>query len=147
MSMVDKSQAKFPRLRAVSFDKGFHSPSNRQALEKRLELVALPKKGRHSVADRERETAPGFVQARHQHSAVESAINGLESFGLDLCPDHGIAGFKRYVALAVLAMSCSVWRRASRRSISKARSPRCAASKAPAPPPTSKASPICCRRG
>jgi IS5 family transposase len=34
---------------------------------------------------------------------VESAINGLEHFGLDLCPDHGIVGFKRYVALAVLA--------------------------------------------
>jgi hypothetical protein len=103
VSMVDKSQASFPSLRVVSFDKGFHSPSNRQALEERLELVALPKKGRHSVADRERETAPGFVQARHKHSAVESAINGLESFGLDLCPDHGIRGFKRYVALAVLA--------------------------------------------
>jgi hypothetical protein len=36
---------------------------------------------------------------------VESAINGLEDFGLDLCPDHGIVGFKRYVALAVLARS------------------------------------------
>lgn len=34
---------------------------------------------------------------------MESAINGLEHFGLDLCPDHGILGFKRYVALAVLA--------------------------------------------
>lgn len=103
VSMVDKSQANFPSLRAVSFDKGFHSPSNRQALEERLELVAMPKKGRLSVSDRERETTPGFVQARHKHSAVESAINGLENFGLDLCPDHGIRGFKRYVALAVLA--------------------------------------------
>ena len=37
------------------------------------------------------------------HSAVESAINGLEVHGLDVCPDHGIDGFKRYVALAVLA--------------------------------------------
>ena len=34
---------------------------------------------------------------------MESAINGLEVHGLDVCPDHGIAGFKRYVALAVLA--------------------------------------------
>jgi IS5 family transposase len=87
----------------VSFDKGFHSPSNRSCLEARLDLVALPKKGRHSAADDARETAPEFVQARHKHSAVESAINGLEHFGLDLCPDHGIVGFKRYVALAVLA--------------------------------------------
>jgi IS5 family transposase len=103
VSMVEKSQARFPNLRVVSFDKGFHSPANRQALEERLELVALPKKGRHSAADSERENAPAFIEARRKHSAVESAINGLESFGLDLCPDHGISGFKRYVALAVLA--------------------------------------------
>ena len=101
--MVEQSQAICPSLRVVSFDKGFHSPSNRQRLEERLDLVALPKKGRHSAADGARETAPEFVQARHKHSAVESAINGLEHFGLDLCPDHGIVGFKRYVALAVLA--------------------------------------------
>ena len=50
-----------------------------------------------------RENTPAFIEARRKHSAVESAINGLESFGLDLCPDHGISGFKRYVALAVLA--------------------------------------------
>ena len=34
---------------------------------------------------------------------VESAINALEVHGQDICPDHGIKGFKRYVALAVLA--------------------------------------------
>ena len=37
------------------------------------------------------------------HSAVESAINALEVHGLDKCPDHGIDGFKRYVALSVVA--------------------------------------------
>ena len=36
-------------------------------------------------------------------TAVESAINALEAHGLDRCPDHGIDGFKRYIALAVLA--------------------------------------------
>ena len=103
VSMVDDAQKRFPALCAVSFDKGFHSPANRQALETRLELVALPKKGKLSVADRAREQAPAFVEARRQHSAVESAINGLEHGGLDICPDHGLPGFKRYVALAVLA--------------------------------------------
>ena len=43
-----------------------------------------------------------FVNARRAHSAVESAINRLEVQGLDRCPDHGIDGFKRYVALAVV---------------------------------------------
>ena len=30
-------------------------------------------------------------------------MESLEQHGLDRCPDHGIDGFKRYVALAVLA--------------------------------------------
>jgi IS5 family transposase len=34
---------------------------------------------------------------------VESAINALEVHGLDRCRDSGIDGFKRYVALAVVA--------------------------------------------
>jgi len=103
VAMVEASQARFPTLRTVSFDKGFHSPANRRELEVRLDLVACPKKGRLSVADRQRESTPAFVSARHQHAAVESAINGLQHFGLDRCPDQGIAGFKRYVALAMLA--------------------------------------------
>lgn len=56
-----------------------------------------------SEQDRQRETSPEFVVLRHKHSAVESAIHALEVHGLDQCPDHGIMGFKRYVALAVLA--------------------------------------------
>ena len=43
------------------------------------------------------------MRARRAHSAVESAINGLEVHGLDVCLDHGIEGFKRYVAWAVVA--------------------------------------------
>ena len=50
-----------------------------------------------------RESDPEFVSLRKKHAAVESAINALECHGLDRCLDHGIAGFKRYVALAVLA--------------------------------------------
>ena len=43
------------------------------------------------------------MQAKRQHSAVESAINALEVHGLDKCPDYGIEAFERYVALAVLS--------------------------------------------
>ncbi len=32
-----------------------------------------------------------------------SAINVLEQHGLDVCPDNGIKGFKRYVALVIVA--------------------------------------------
>jgi IS5 family transposase len=87
----------------MSFDKGFHSPANQTALAERLEKVVLPKKGRLSAADQLRESDPEFIRLRHQHSAVESAINALEVHGLDRCRDSGIEGFKRYVALAVVA--------------------------------------------
>ena len=66
-------------------------------------MVVLPKKGKLSEKDKERERSDEFKRARQQHSAVESAINALEVHGLDVCPDHGIDGFKRYVALAVVA--------------------------------------------
>ena len=84
-------------------DKGFHSPNNQIQLKERLDLVILPKKGRLSEADKIRESDVEFVQLRRQHSAVESAINALEVHGLDKCPDQGIDGFKRYVALAIVA--------------------------------------------
>jgi len=68
-----------------------------------LEKVVLPKKGRLSSADKEREHSEEFIDARRQHCAVESAINALEVHGLDRCPDRGIDGFKCYVSLAVVA--------------------------------------------
>jgi IS5 family transposase len=101
--MVEETQKRFPGLRASSFDKGFHSPANQARLRGLLDLSVLPKKGRLSEEDKQREYSPEFVRARRKHSAVESAINGLEICGLDRCPDHGIDGFKRYVALAVLS--------------------------------------------
>ena len=103
VEMVTQAQTRFPQLNACSFDKGFHSPANQIALKAQLDLVALPRKGRLSKQAQEDEHAKAFVKARRAHSAVESAINGLEVHGLDVCPDHGIDGFKRYVALAMLA--------------------------------------------
>ncbi len=103
VEMVEATQARFSNLASCSFDKGFYSPANRQDLEQRLGLVVLPKKGRRSKVDQARESAEPFVKARCQHAAVESAINALEVHGLDRCPDHGLEGFKRYVALAVTA--------------------------------------------
>ena len=67
-----------------------------------LELAVLPKKGKLSAEDKKREYHPEFVRAKRKHSAVESDINALEVHGLDKCPDEGLPGFKRYVALAVL---------------------------------------------
>lgn len=103
ISMVKDAKDKFNNLIACSFDKGFHSPNNHVELNELLDLSALPKKGRLSLADKQKEESPEFIKARREHSAVESAINALGVHGLDMCPDHGIDGFKKYVALAMVA--------------------------------------------
>ena len=103
VSIVAQTKQNYATLRSLSMDKGFHSTSNQAALKEIVELVVIPSKGRLSAVDRAREDDPEFVRLRQQHSAVESAINALESHGLDLCRDHGIVGFKRYVAMAVVA--------------------------------------------
>jgi hypothetical protein len=103
VSMVKEAKQRFAKLNACSFDKGFHSPENQLTLKRQLELVALPTKGKLSQSAQAAEQSEAFVKARRAHSAVESAINALEVHGLDMCPDHGIGGFKRYVALAVVA--------------------------------------------
>lgn len=101
--MVVETKKRFPDLNACSFDKGFHSPANQAALTEQLDRVALPRKGKLSQQAQAVEQPAAFIHARRKHSAVESAINALEVHGLDRCPDRGIDGFKRYVALAVLA--------------------------------------------
>ena len=101
--MIRKTQENFPELTMCSFDKGYHSPENRIAWGRMLKLAILPKKAKLSLKEKEAERSEEFVEMKRRHSAVESAINTLENHGLDMCPDHGMFGFKRYVALAVLA--------------------------------------------
>ncbi len=103
IEMVTETQKTFPNLACASFDKGYHSMENQKGLQEHLEQVILPKKGRLSEADKLHEGSDEFKKLRNKHSGVESAINGLEHGGLDVCPDHGINGFKRYVSLAVLS--------------------------------------------
>ena len=106
--IVAETKDRFPELNSCSFDKGFHSPSNRVQLGAMLDKVVLSKKGKLSLKDKEIEHSEGFIQARYQHSAVESAINAVENHGLDRCLDHGIKGFKRYVALAVVGRNIQI---------------------------------------
>jgi hypothetical protein len=108
VKMVSDTQGKFAELSSCSFDKGFHSPKNQEELKSLLNQVVLPRKGRLSTEALQIEHSDEFIHARHQHAAVESAINALENHGLDRCPDHGIAGFERYVALAVLARNLQI---------------------------------------
>jgi len=101
--MVEQTQARFPDLTQCSFDRGFHSQANQQALAALLAVAILPKTGRLSAADKARESHDAFVQGRCQHPAVESCINHLEHRGLDRCRATGKDGFERYVALSIVA--------------------------------------------
>lgn len=102
VALVEDTKARFPEVKSASMDKGFHSPANQVSLAEIVDLPVVPKKGKCSAAEAERERDPEFIRLRRRHSGVESAINALEAHGLDICRDHGIDGFKRYVALAVV---------------------------------------------
>jgi hypothetical protein len=94
---------KFPLLTVCSYDKGFYTPLNKLNLQKKLDKVVMPKKGKLSSAEKKEESAEEFLKIKYQHSAVESAIGALDHCGLDKCRDHGIYRFKIYVALGILA--------------------------------------------
>ncbi|MBL8676857.1 MAG: ISNCY family transposase [Alphaproteobacteria bacterium] len=103
--MAQETKKRFPSLNQISFDKGFYSLATQEALKSEIERAVLPKKGKLSQETQALESEKGFLKARRQHSAVESAINALEVHGLDRCPDHGISGFRRYVALAIVGQN------------------------------------------
>lgn len=87
-----------------SFDKGFWSKDNLAFLmTQEITTVVLPKRGRHTKEDTERESDRGYQLLRRKHSAVESNINMLEHHGLNRCPDKGLKHYKNYVGLSVLA--------------------------------------------
>ncbi len=108
VDIIRETQQAFSDLLVCSFDKGFHSPSNQKELAKLLDLVVLPKKGGLSPLEKVREQSGEFIKARHQHSAIESAINSLEVHGLDRCPDRGLVRFYNYVALGVVGHNLHV---------------------------------------
>ncbi len=106
--IITETKERFPQLTSCSFDTGFHSPENQVQLRGILDQVVLPRKGKLSAINKEIENTEMFREARRKHSAVESSINALENHGLDRCRDHGIEGFKRYVALAVVARNIQI---------------------------------------
>lgn len=106
--LMQETQQRFPQLSYCSFDQGFHSPTNQRELAGLLNTVILPKKGRLSKEEYARQQEASFIEGRHQHSAVESAINALEVHGLDRCPDRGLPAFKRYVALSIVARNLQI---------------------------------------
>lgn len=88
---------------SLSTDKGFYSQDNISNLEKKIETVSIPKPGKRSAKQKEREEDPEFKKRRKAHPEVESVINSLEHHGMDRCRNKGITGFNRCVGFGVLS--------------------------------------------
>ena len=100
--LAERLTALFP-IRSWSFDKGFWHKDNKSLLERHVEKVVMPKKGKCNKLEQQEEGQRYFKRLRNMHSAVESNINELECRGLDRCPDRGYPNYKRYIGLAVAA--------------------------------------------
>jgi IS5 family transposase len=106
--IIKETRSLYRNVTGCSFDKGFHSPENQRALKHLLSICVLPKKGRLNDEERRWEASEEFMHRRNQHAAIESAINALENHSLDRCCDHGIDGFERYVALAIVSRNIQI---------------------------------------
>ncbi len=103
VSLVKETIKKYPVVGSFSFDKGFWSPQNKAEIEKLVDTLILPQKGRESKAVRKITSTQEYRELRFEHSRIESAINALENHGLDRCPDKGKDAYERYVGLAIVA--------------------------------------------
>ncbi len=92
-------------LGSLSFDKGFTRAEDRELLSLFVPEVVMPKRGKKTAAEAQRESEKKFVTLRKAHSAVESDINALEHHGLNRCLDVGLEGYLRYVGFGVLAFN------------------------------------------
>lgn len=103
--LVDRLLEKYGEgsISSISSDKGFSKIANRAPLEKVIPLVVIPKKGKLSQKDKERQSSKEWKALANKHSAIESDINCLEHHGLNRCPDKGFHGYRRYVGLGILA--------------------------------------------
>jgi hypothetical protein len=90
-------------LDSISFDRGFYSNLAKLAVGSFFNKVIMPKNTKKTAVQEIEESERTFVAFRKQHAAVESNINELEHAGVNKVPDKGMHGFRRYVALGILA--------------------------------------------
>lgn len=97
------------RVKRLSYDRGFHSPTNQKILSELVDGPCLPKKGAQQGRRQYEESDEEFRQSRRRHAGVESAIGALQRGNdLERCRDRGEAGFGRYVGLGVLGRNLFV---------------------------------------
>ena len=91
------------RVKRLSFDRGFHSPTNQEELADVIPNLCLPKPGVKQSARQLATAGKDFLKAQQNHPGVESAIGALQSGNsLERCRDCSEVGFVRYMSLAIL---------------------------------------------
>jgi hypothetical protein len=97
------------KIKAASFDRGFHSPENQELLAKIIKHPCLPTTGDKKSQRQQDKATVEFRAARQRHPGVESAIGALQlGNGLNRCRDHSYLGFRRYVGLGILGRNLHV---------------------------------------
>jgi len=93
----------YPDLAAT--DKGFYtSMAQIAALEEKIAVVSMAKKGRRTPAEYRRETSPAFIDGQRFRAGCEGSISVLKrAFKLGRCL---FKGFKHYAASVGLAVLC-----------------------------------------
>jgi hypothetical protein len=87
----------------ASFDRGFYSEENEQALQEVFQSPCLPPRHPKQYAEAIRTATVEFRASRQRHSGIESAIGSLQrGNGLKRCRDRSELGLERYSALAIL---------------------------------------------
>lgn len=96
-------------IKVASFDRGFHTDANEEALSKIIEHTCLPAKHMKQYAEQLASGTVQFHRSRKHHPGIESAIGALQSGnGLKRCRDRSELGMQRYVGLAILGRNLQV---------------------------------------
>ncbi len=91
------------KIERASFDRAFHTPENQEQLASIVAHPCIPKKGRLSGRQQQKEATVKFRQARQSHPGIESAIGALQAGnGQERCRDKSKLGYERYVGLGML---------------------------------------------
>ncbi len=74
MSFLTEAKKHYPTLRSCSLDRDFYTPKNREQLDRLRDLNVMPRKGRRTQEDLEREMAEAFVDASIRRQSRPRAI-------------------------------------------------------------------------
>lgn len=90
-------------IESASFDRGFYSKENEQALQEIVGHVCVLPRAPSEYAERLKTADIKFHKTRLHHSGIESAIGAMQrGNGLKRCRDKSEIGFERYFGLGVL---------------------------------------------